>query len=140
MDSYNVTFKGYRLDENKDTLPTYGGVYLVYCCTYNKEKDTVSLKRLIYIGQAVNLHDRICNHDRYEDFKKQLNEGEKLCYSYASVSPGDKDIVENALIYMQQPPMNVSLKDSFNYADSQFSIEGACDLLQMKDFTIKRRG
>ena len=139
MNSYNVTFKGYRLDEKKDTLPTYGGVYLVYCCTYDKERDTVTLKRLIYIGQAADFHERICTHDRYEDFKRQLNEGEKLCYSYASVSPDDKDIVENALIYLQKPPLNDSLKNSFNHADSQFNIEGACALLRMRHFSIKAR-
>ena len=136
MNTYNVTFKGYWLDENKDTLPTYGGVYLVYCCTYDKEKDRVALKRLIYIGQADNLHDRICTHDRYEDFKRQLHDRECLCYSYASVSPDDKDIIENALIYMQKPPLNDKLKDSFDHTDSQFSIEGRCALLHMKSFRI----
>jgi len=139
MESYNITFKGYRLDENKNTLPTYGGVYLVYCCTYNKEKDTVSLKKLIYIGQAVNLHDRICNHDRYEDFTGQLNEDEKLCYSYAAVPPDDKSIIENGLIYMQKPPLNDDLTGVFNYGDSQFIIDGACALLKMKNFSITDR-
>jgi hypothetical protein len=139
MESYNVTFKGYRLDDNKDSLPTYGGVYLVYCCTYNKEEDTVSLKRLIYIGQTINLHDRLCNHDRYDDFKGQLHEGEQLCYSYAAVPLEDKDVIENGLIYMQKPPLNNSLTDIFNYGDSQFIIDGACALLRMKNFSITDR-
>ena len=64
MNIYTITFKGYRLDDKKDSLPSYGGIYFVYCCIYNDRDDTVSLKRLIYIGQNVNLHDRICGHDR----------------------------------------------------------------------------
>ena len=136
MGKYNITFKGYRRDKNKDGLPMFGGVYLVYCCTYNKEPHTVTLHKLIYIGKAINIHDRIVNHDRYEDFKKQLGEGEELCYSYSSISPNDMDVVENALIFMQKPVLNETLKDSFNYPDSQFNIEGACTLLKHTNFTI----
>lgn len=136
MDKYNVTFKGYRRDVNKDGLPSYGGIYMVYCCKYNENEQTVTLKRLIYIGKAINLHDRICNHNRYEDFNRQLQQGEQLCYSYASVSPNEVDVVENGLIFMQKPNLNDDLKDSFNYPDSEFSIEGACALLRMRNFTI----
>jgi excinuclease UvrABC nuclease subunit len=136
MDKYNVTFKGYRRDVYKGGLPSYGGVYMVYCCKYNEEQQTVTLKKLIYIGKAINIHDRINNHDRYEDFKRQLGTGEQLCYSYSSVSPNDMDVVENALIYMQKPILNDNLKDSFNYGDSDFNIEGACALLKMKNFSI----
>lgn len=131
-----MTFKGYRRDVNKDGLPSYGGIYMVYCCKYNENEQTVTLKRLIYIGKAINLHDRICNHNRYEDFNRQLQQGEQLCYSYASVSPNEVDVVENGLIFMQKPNLNDDLKDSFNYPDSEFSIEGACALLRMRDFTI----
>lgn len=139
MNTYNVTFKGYRRDVFKSGLPSYGGVYMVYCCVFNKDSDTVTLKKLIYIGKAINIHDRINNHDRYEDFKKQLEAGQQLCYSYSSVSPNDMDVVENALIFMQKPDLNDSLKDSFNYADSQFNIEGACALLKMKEFSITKK-
>ncbi len=136
MEKYNVTFKGYRRDVNKGGLPSYGGVYMVYCCKYNEKQQTVTLNKLIYIGKAINIHDRINNHDRYDDFKQQLGEDEQLCYSYSSVSPNDMDVVENGLIYMQKPELNDNLKDSFNYGDSEFNIEGACALLKMNDFSI----
>lgn len=136
MDKYNVTFKGYRRDVNKSGLPSYGGIYMVYCCKYNANEQTVTLRKLIYIGKAINLHDRICYHDRYEDFKRQLQQGEQLCYSYASVSPNEVDVVENGLIFMQKPDLNEDLTDCFNYPDSEFSIEGACSLLRMRDFVI----
>ena len=136
MEKYNVTFKGYRRDVNKAGLPSYGGVYFVYCCIYNEIPRTVTLNKLIYIGKAINIHDRINNHDRYDDFKNQLEQGEQLCYSYSSISPNDMDVVENALIFMQKPILNDDLKDSFNYPDSEFSIEGACALLKMTNFSI----
>lgn len=136
MGEYNVTFNGYRLDRDKSGLPTYGGIYLVYCCIYSAETNRVTLNRLIYIGQSVNICDRVNNHDRYEDFKAELKAGEILCYSYASVAPADMDVVENALIYMQKPKLNNDLKDSFNYPDSQFNFEGRCALLKERHFRI----
>lgn len=136
MAEYNVTFNGYRLDGDKSGLPTYGGIYLVYCCVYNADTNRVSLRKLIYIGKSVNINDRVNNHDRYEEFTKQLQQGETLCYSYASVAPSDMDIIENALIYMQQPPLNNELKNSFNYPDAQFDFEGRCALLKETHFSI----
>jgi len=136
MEKYNITFKGYWRDVNKDGLPSYGGVYLVYCCTYNKEQNTVTLNKLIYIGKAINIHDRIANHDRYEDFKRQLDVGQELCYSCSSVSSNDLDLVENALIFMQQPDLNDKLKEGFYYPDSRFSVDGDCVLLKMTEFSI----
>lgn len=136
MDKYNVTFKGYRRDVNKSGLPSYAGIYMVYCCKFNENEQTVTLRKLIYIGKAINIHDRVCNHNRYEDFKRQLLQGEQLCYSYASVSPNEVDAVENGLIFMQKPELNDDLTDRYSYPDSEFSIEGACSLLKMKNFTI----
>jgi excinuclease UvrABC nuclease subunit len=136
MEEYNVNFNGYRLDQDKSGLPTYGGIYLVYCCVFNKETNRVSLNRLIYIGQSVNINDRLNNHERYEDFMAELKGGETLCYSYASVAPKDMNIVENALIFMQKPKLNNDLKDSFNYPNSQFDFEGRCALLKETHFSI----
>ena len=56
MKKYNVLFNGYRRDVNKAGLPTYSGIYFVYRCTFNEEKQTVSLKELLYIGQAKNIN------------------------------------------------------------------------------------
>ena len=50
MVKYNILFNGYRRDVNKAGLPTYSGIYIVYRCTFNEEKQTVSLKELLYIG------------------------------------------------------------------------------------------
>lgn len=136
MEEYNVNFNGYRLDKDKSGLPAYGGIYLVYCCIFNEDTNRVYLDRLIYIGQSVNINDRLNNHERYEDFIAELKEGETLCYSYASVAPKDMNIVENALIFMQKPKLNNDLKDSFNYPDSQFDFEGRCALLKETHFSI----
>lgn len=47
---FKLTFDGYWLEANKGSIPKKSGVYCVYECTYNKDKDTVTLHKLIYIS------------------------------------------------------------------------------------------
>jgi excinuclease UvrABC nuclease subunit len=137
MKSYTVLFQGYRRDENTSSLPTYSGVYMVYRCVYDSQSNTVSLKELIYIGQAQNIHDRIANHDKRQVFERELRTGEELCYAYAEVPKKDLDIIENALVFSQKPRLNETLKDRFNHGSASFSFEGKNALLEYTDFSIK---
>lgn len=133
---YNITFKGYRLEENASSLPEYSGVYMAYRCDYNKITNKVTLKEIVYIGQAENLRTRILSHNNTKDLHVGCAEGELICYAYASVSLNDLDVVENALIFAQQPRLNQKLKESFNHNASSFEIEGACILLNRTIFSI----
>lgn len=135
MKHFNVYFKGYRRDVQKSTLPEYSGVYCVYRCIHNEDA-TVKLKEIIYIGQAQNINVRLNNHDRHDDFVKQLKYGEELCYSYAHVPCCDLDEVENALIFMQKPILNDRLRDEYNHEEATFEIEGKTALLECSKFEI----
>lgn len=137
MKKYNILFRGYRRDCNKAGLPTYSGIYIVYRCTFNKEKQTVSLKELLYIGQAQNIQERISKHDKHQEFIDAAKNGEQICYSYAEVDKQDLDIVENALIFAQKPRLNDELKDTYNYESAHFNVEGQCALLDYTDFSIE---
>ena len=136
MKKYNVTFMGYRRDVNAKTLPSSSGIYMVYRCVYNEDKNTVDLKELFYIGQAFDLNHEINYHARREEFLTQAKEGEQICYAYARVDKADLDIVENALIFAQKPRLNTNLKNSYNHEASQFQIEGKCALLQHTNYSI----
>ena len=133
---YNITFKGYRLEENASSLPEYSGIYMAYRCVFNSMANKVTLKELVYIGQAENLQKRISSHKSAEDLHDGCLEGEVICYAYASVSLNDLGVVENALVFAQQPRLNQRLKDSFNYGASSFEIEGDCALLKYNNFSI----
>lgn len=137
MKVYNLKFQGYWLDEKRNGIPSVSGIYLVYRCKYNLKFDTVSLIEILYIGQAGNLHDRHIKHERRNDFLKQCEVGETLCYAVAEVDERDLNVVENALILAQQPVLNDEYKDSFNYDESEFHLEGRCNLMKHTDFTIK---
>lgn len=136
MKRYNINFKGYRRDCNKATLPHDSGIYMVYRCIYDSLTDKVTLKEIIYIGQAEDLCDRLNNHDKRPLFLKACERGEEICYAYANVSMDDLNIVENALVFAQKPRLNFDLVDSFNYDSAAFLVEGKCALLDYTDFTI----
>lgn len=136
MKKYNVTFMGYRRDVNAKTLPSSSGIYMVYRCVYNEDKNTVDLKELFYIGQAFDLNHEINYHARREEFLAQAKEGEQICYAYARVDKADLDIVENALIFAQKPRLNTNLRNNYNHEAAQFQIEGKCALLQHTNYSI----
>ena len=135
--TFNINFKGYWRDINKKGIPSLSGIYIVYDCTYNSETDTVSLNKIIYIGQAENLNERIMTHDKRSDFVRVCGGENNLCYSIAELSVTDLDMVENALVYAQQPSLNDRLKDKYHYSQAEFHLEGRCALMKHKDFTIR---
>lgn len=141
MNTYNVLFKGYRREENIDNMPEYGGIYMAYRCVYNIEKSTVSLKEIIYIGKTDNLKKSLLKHKEEKDLKTFLLHNEQICYSYANVPQEQADVVENALVYLQQPRGNntvedVRMKGNFKFHDAVFRIEGKCSLLKYTYFKI----
>ena len=134
---YNLVFKGYWRDINRDKLPSVPGIYIVYRCTYSKMFNTVNLLEIIYIGQTENVHKRHNDHNKRGEFLNKCQHDETLCYSVAEVNNSDLDIIENALIFTQKPSLNTSNTDHFNYPPSEFHLEGCCALMSHTDFTIQ---
>lgn len=135
MKDYILNFDGYWRECNKNGLPTYPGIYLVYRSRYNPQNDTVSLVEIIYIGKTDNIHDRLIKHEKYDLFVSQLREHEELCYSCAEVVE-DIELVENALIFVQKPALNDQGKDSYNYSRAHFVLDGSCTRMKYTNFNI----
>ncbi len=104
--SFNIGLEGYWRDVNKGGIPNHSGVYFVYECTYNKEEGTVTIYKLIYIGESEQVRDRIANHEKYDDWMKFVRKNNTLCYSTGSVQAIDRDRVEAAYINKYKPPKN----------------------------------
>lgn len=138
MKNIRLSFKGYWRAEKKDFIPHFMGVYLVYRGVYNANEDTVSLRDLVYIGQAEDVNRRINEHIDDPSFTGILQGKEILCFSVAQVSSNEIDLVENALIFAQKPILNTNLKQSYNHEAAGFVIEGRCSLLRYTSFTISR--
>ena len=120
-----LSFDGYWREVNKSGIPKESGVYAVYVCKYNEpekkgERGTVTLKKLIYIGEAENVNERLSNHkhEKWSEWRKEVPEGSTICFSFAGATSPDRERAECALIYHHKPKCNDECKDSFPYEDT----------------------
>ena len=136
MKFISLNFKGYWLEANKRGIPSESGVYCVYACTYNTSTDKVSLRKILYIGESVNANERLANHEKLTDWKKCLQLGETLCYSFAFVNNDDRVRAEASLIYKHKPPCNSEFVYHFPCLETAISTDGENYLLS-SDFVIQ---
>ena len=83
--TFNQEHDGYWREPNKNGLPKASGVYCVYECTHNTTAKTVSIHKLIYIGESDNVHNRVANHEKTNDWKKHVRNGNVLCFSFTPI-------------------------------------------------------
>jgi len=132
-----VKFDGYWRDENKGELPAKSGVYCVYECTHNVNESTVSIRKLIYIGEAADVRSRVANHEKYEDWLKHVRRGNELCFSFGGVGSSDRARAEAAMVFKHKPPENSEYVDSFPFDKTTMSLSGKTSLLTTY-FTVVR--
>lgn len=109
----NIEVQGCWRDVNRIGVPPYMGVYFVYTGSYNSNTNLVALCRLLYVGQSVNVNERVQDHEGRQAWARFLEPGEELIYAFAAVMSSYLDDVEAALIYRLQPPCNDVLKDAY---------------------------
>lgn len=134
--TYNLSFSGYWLDRNKESIDSSSGVYCVYACTSNPNK-TVSIRKLIYIGEASNVRERLREHEKYADWKSHLKPGETLCFSFAAVEVYSRERCEAAMINKHKPPENIEYKNTFPFDKTTMILSGRTALLHT-NFTVER--
>lgn len=129
-----LTFEGFKTDRSH--VPSRSGIYCVYTATRTGEKK-VALHELIYIGEAMDCKDRLATHDRFEDWERELSEGQVLCYTFAAVPEVDRGRAEAALIFHHKPKLNDRCKDAFHNEDTEIIIAGKTNLLDT-DFIVRK--
>ena len=122
----NLDFGGYWREVNKGGIPEKSGVYLVYVCRYDESQKTVTLDKLVYIGEAENAQDRITNHEKWPEWRKYVPKGSEICFSFAGVTGPDRQRGEAALIFYHKPPCNTEYIDSFPFEDTTVQSTGKC--------------
>lgn len=132
-----LNFRGYWRAPNAGGLPDQSGVYCVYACTHNAKKKTVSLKRLLYIGESVNIQDRVIHHERWDDWERQLEWDEVLCFTAAPVEEENRSRAEAAMIRVHKPICNRNRFSLFPYVTTMISTAGRNALLK-SEFTVDR--
>lgn len=123
---YKLNFQGYWLGADATSIPNRSGIYCVYCCAYDSRSDKVSIRNLIYIGESKGVRDRVTDdHEKTAEWLDELEEGEELCFSFASISPaGDRRRAEAAMIYWHKPAVNVEHKYIFDFDRTRVTSSG----------------
>ena len=136
--SYSLDFNGYWRAPNIGGLPERSGIYCVYACVHNVGAGTVSIRRLLYIGEAADIHNRVANHERWADWTRNLRLGEELCFNAALIGPAtDRERAEAAMIHHHKPPCNVQYVDTFPFDTTTISTTRENALLD-RYFTVRR--
>lgn len=134
---FEIKFEGYWREPNITDIPSKSGVYCVYECTHNASKSTVTIHKLVYIGEAENVGDRVADHEKWDDWSKEVRKGNQLCFSYAYVESYYRTRIEAALIFKHKPPLNDDYKYSFPFDRTTISASGKTALLSTY-FTVER--
>lgn len=137
--TFSLDFSGYWRYINRSGVPESSGVYCVYASTYNPLNETVNLKRLLYIGEAGNMCERLQNHEKLKDWEKQLEPGEIISFSCVKVDAYYRERVEAALIYYHKPPVNTEYVNNFPYDETTIYTSG-CSALLSTYFTVYKTG
>lgn len=137
VQTFNVNILDYWRDINRSGIPDHSGVYFVYAATYNQNDETVSLKKLIYIGESENVNYRIQNHERYHEWRGHLLIGQELCFSTGFVESNYRHRVEAAYIFQHKPPANIEYKYTFPFDQTTIVSTGKTALLNT-NFTVYR--
>ena len=125
--TYELEFKGYKVEENWSSLPKESGIYCVYAATRSKRTQNLMKPRLLYIGEAEDLRKRVPQEpkDRRDKWKRKLTDDEVLCVSYAMIEPkSDRERAEAAMINWHQPPCNREYKDRFPFPQTTIVTTG----------------
>lgn len=134
----NLTFEGYWGTAIPEEKCNHSGIYVVYGGKNTGEK-TCEINRLIYIGESENINTRLSDHERKDDWKKQLKEGEILYFSKTKVTGDDRKQAEAALIYKHQPPCNIEYKDNFPFDTTRVKSSPSDKIAFLKaDFTVEK--
>ncbi len=132
--SYILNFKGYWPEPNIAGLPAESGIYCVYACTNHPNE--VRIRKLLYIGESDNICERVKGHERWDDWRSELQLGEVLCFNAALISPkSDRERAEAAMIYEHKPPCNVEYVNHFPFDTTSIQTTGKTCLLKAR-FTV----
>ncbi|MEN8193192.1 MAG: GIY-YIG nuclease family protein [Bacteroidota bacterium] len=135
--TYNVEIQGYWRDINKSRIPNHSGVYFVYDATHNKDRGTITINKLIYIGESEHVRDRIKDHEKYESWLNYIRWSHVLCFSTCMVEPDSRERVEAAYIFKLKPPANEDYLNSFPFDETAVKSKGKVALVH-PNFSVHR--
>lgn len=110
-----LNIEGYWREENCQSIPKISGVYFVFENTYDKVNDTIQLKRLLYIGEADNIQERIRTHRKRALWKSVTSCNSEISFAITPVSNIVRSRVESAYICRNKPLLNEKVDYCFDF-------------------------
>lgn len=96
----------------------------------------MTLNRLIYIGEAENIRDRVQDHEKWSRWRRELRVCEELCFNAALISPAaDRKRAEAAMIFEHKPPCNEEYVNNFPFDTTTITTRGT-NALMKSQFTV----
>ena len=136
---YHLEFEGYYVESKWGSLRMASGIYCVYATRRSPETGNLTKPRLLYIGEAENIRDRVPEdpEERRDKWEEELRRSEFLCVSFALIEgKADRKQAEAAMIYQHQPPCNEMHKDSYSFPRTTISTSGK-NVTLSKQFTLE---
>jgi hypothetical protein len=113
--SYTLHFNGYWRSADRAGLPRASGLFCVYRASHNAILGGVTIKELIYVGEAGDIRTRVANHELWPRWTRTLRFGEELCFAAALVPASERLRAEAALIYQYRPRCNEDTGERFPF-------------------------
>lgn len=138
----DLNFGGYWREPKVGGIPAESGVYGVYAAIHNAD-GTVTLNRLIYIGESRDVRGRVASHEKWPLWRHQIRQGEIICFNMASIGPdADRVRAEAAMIYEHKPVCNEEYVNSFPFEQTSIITRGQNALMQVSFmvYTTQRTG
>ena len=136
------------LDKDRNLLPDYAGIYFVFVGKVEQgDADYFKVEKpeLIYIGQAKDINARHNNekgesiHEHYSDFLKYKGDDKDIIYAVTPIKElSDRRLIESALIYKFNPPINIENKYSFNHRKTKLTITSKIEFPYIGKYEIEQ--
>lgn len=127
--SYSILLEGFVMDNELDTLPAYSGIYCIYEMIARANPGEFEPARLLYIGEAGNLRERIKNHDKMNVWQFSIKSKNKLGFTYAKVDSFNRLRVKAALVFRHKPELNDEYLNEFPFHATIVKSDGRTDFL-----------
>jgi len=135
-----LEFKGFYLEPGIKRFPEGSGIYCVYASARHisseSGKSTVSIKKLLYIGEADDMKNEIMENEERKKWQEALAGHQILCFNYASIRAEDgRSRARAALLYKYLPLLNKQENKSFNYGETEVLTSG--ENIYLGNFILK---
>ncbi|MBV6511120.1 MAG: hypothetical protein FMNOHCHN_00599 [Ignavibacteriaceae bacterium] len=136
--SYTLNFMGYITEDEIHNLPDSSGVFCVYEASRPDHSPGMVMERLLYIGEAGNLRNRLLNCEHMSVWQFSVKAKNRLAFSYALIDSFNRLRVNAALVFYHKPPFNKEYLENFPFHPTIVRSRGETSLLDTM-FSVARK-